>query len=237
MDTRRLNSQIRKLSVDEKLTFADQLLREVQTDITDDNNNNETVDVSNNFKVKFNNLNQLYDRVKYNSDENANKPCNSYGVEGVTCNNTDSYDSSGSGDAKVRRQKNYSYQDTEFDNPFNTNPPETPGSFQSEDGTWHHPALKADSYILLKLTAVNQLGVQQSEYEFALPRPTDYTGCIPGQYVKVRVQTNGKYCERFFSPVSATSEFGKIVLMLKYETNGEISKRFQKLQIGELKQA
>ena len=202
-----LNVELRKLSDEEKITLAEKLLKEVQRNDTTETGEVAVADCIKNKTKVYNKKNALVKDCF--TDENKNEI----------------------------NIKQASYQDTEFDNPFNTNPPETPGSFQSEDGTWHHPALKADSYILLKLTAVNQLGVQQSEYEFALPRPTDYTGCIPGQYVKVRVQTNGKYCERFFSPVSATSEFGKIVLMLKYETNGEISKRFQKLQIGELKQA
>ena len=248
VDTRRLNSELRKLSVDEKLNFADQLLREVQIDITDDKEN-KTVDANNNnAKVKLDKLNILYDSVRGNnnnetSDVNVNNDYdkdddgyNSYnGVDGINhdISDDDNCDSNSDAVAKLKKtEDNYSYQDTEFDNPFNTNPPETPGPFQSDDGTWHYPALEPDCYTPLKLTSVNRLDAQQSEYEFALPHSTDYTGCIPGQYIKVRVTANGKYCERFFSPVSATKDFGKIVLMLKYETNGELTKKFQAMEIG-----
>ena len=312
MDRRSLNSELRKLSIDEKLILADTLLREVQGNMSDEpdtaaavdenkvdeNNISETVDVNNNnntsnnnnIKLKLGKLNKFYDTFNNNNngrntdivdgEDNGDDSCNdvnnnnndaidfyntinngnSTDIDGVNdSNNVDSDDNGDDSCNDVNNSNNddvdfdnninsgkhqlmkivaadkHSYQDTEFDNPFNTSPPTARGPFMSCDGTWHNPALKPDCYTSLKLTSVNQLNAQQAEYEFALPRPTDHTGCTPGQYIKVRVGQGGadtRHCERFFSPVSATTEFGKIALMLKYETNGELTKRFQAMNIG-----
>ena len=205
-----LNVELRKLSDEDKLILAEKLVKEVRRRDSRDDNSQLSVD---------------------ESDDNDSKVKHS--VNDITNNNNNRVKHS---NADRALEETY-YQDTEFDNPFNTSPPETRSPFMSGDGTWHNPALKPDCYTSLKLTSVNQLNAQQAEYEFALPRPTDHTGCAPGQYIKVRVGQGGadtRHCERFFSPVSPTTEFGKIALMLKYETNGELTKRFQTLQIGEL---
>lgn len=130
-----------------------------------------------------------------------------------------------------------SFQDTDFDNPFNTAVPKTSGPHTTPDGTEHRPALRPDSYTALKLESVCPVGERTAEYSFSLPLPTDHIGCLAGQYVKVRVGSNGtessKY-ERYFSPVSATSDHGKIALLVKYETAGMLSRCFRALQPGNL---
>ena len=121
-----------------------------------------------------------------------------------------------------------SYQDSEFENPFNTNPPAMLKPLDTPDGITHEPCLKPDRFTALKLLSVKSFGEMIAEYTFSLPQPTDCTGCFPGQYVQVRIGKN----QRFFSPVSRTKEFGKISLLLKHETHGVFSNSIRSLQLG-----
>ncbi|XP_020607547.1 NADH-cytochrome b5 reductase 1-like [Orbicella faveolata] len=122
-----------------------------------------------------------------------------------------------------------SYQDSEFENPFNTKPPAVLKPLDTPDGVAHEPCLRPDRFTALKLLSVKSFGEMIAEYTFSLPQPTDCTGCFPGQYVRVRIGKN----ERFFSPVSRTKEFGKISLLLKHETHGVFSNSIRSLQLGE----
>lgn len=121
-----------------------------------------------------------------------------------------------------------SYQDSEFENPFNTKPPAVLKPLDTPDGVAHEPCLRPDRFTALKLLSVKSFGEMIAEYTFSLPQPTDSTGCFPGQYVRVRIGKN----ERFFSPVSRTKEFGKISLLLKHETHGVFSNSIRSLQLG-----
>lgn len=121
-----------------------------------------------------------------------------------------------------------SYQDSEFENPFNTKPPAILKSLDTPDGVPHNPCLKPDRFTALKLQSVKPLGEMTAEYTFSLPQPTDCTGCFPGQYVQVRIGKN----QRFLSPVSRVKEFGRISLLLKYETHGVFSNAIRSLQVG-----
>ena len=124
----------------------------------------------------------------------------------------------------------HSYQDSEFDNPFNTRPPAMLKSLDIPDGIAlaQKPCLKPDEFIALKLLSVKHLGDMVAEYTFALPRINDYTGCFPGQYVRVRLGRN----QRFLSPVSRAGELGKISLLLKHETHGMFSNSMRCLEVG-----
>ena len=127
------------------------------------------------------------------------------------------------------------YQGTEFDNPFNTTPPATRGPFTSKDGVKHLPALSPDKFVSLKLLSIKPIGDKQAAFQFALPQASHHTGCLPGQYVQIRVPMSAdsdNYCQRYFSPVSATNEFGRIDVVMKFESHGQLSKRFQALAIG-----
>ena len=128
------------------------------------------------------------------------------------------------------------YQDTEFDNPFNTTTPAVCGIYTSPDGVVHKPALSPDKFVALKFVATKGMGEKQAEFKFALPHPSDHTGCLPGQYVQIRVKLagseEGKFCHRFFSPVSGTSAFGQITLVMKFESRGQLSQHFKKIKPG-----
>lgn len=135
------------------------------------------------------------------------------------------------------KSENNGYQDTEFDNPFNTKPPAIRGPFTDGDGIEHLPALSPVCFVPLKLLSVIPLGDKQAEFQFALPQASQHTGCLPGQYVQVRVPMNkdgDKYCQRYFSPVSATKEYGRLDLVLRFESHGQLSQRFQALIPGTL---
>ena len=122
------------------------------------------------------------------------------------------------------------YQDSEFDNPFSTKPPAMLKSLGIPDGVTHarKPCLKPDEFIALKLLSVKPLGEMVAEYTFALPHATDYTGCFPGQYVRVRLGKN----QRFLSPVTRAKELGRISLLLKHETHGMFSNSMRALEVG-----
>ena len=125
------------------------------------------------------------------------------------------------------------YQDSEFDNPFNTKPPAVRGTCTSPDGVVHNPALSPDKFVPLKYVSTKGLGEKQAEFKFALPNPSDHTGCLPGQYVQISVKlAEGKLCQRFFSPVSGTSEFGQITLVMKFESRGILTQHFKKMKPG-----
>ena len=138
----------------------------------------------------------------------------------------------------LEKNEQNSYQDTEFDNPFNTKPPATRGPFTDGNGIDHLPALSPDHFVPLKLLSIIPLGDKQAEFQFALPQASQHTGCLPGQYVQVRVHADGdgdKYCQRYFSPVSATDDYGRIDLVMRFESHGQLSKRFRALRPGELR--
>ena len=127
------------------------------------------------------------------------------------------------------------YQDTEFDNPFNTNPPTTRGPFTDKDGVVHQPALSPDRFVPLKLLSVTPLGKRQSEFAFSLPKASQHTACLSGQYVQVRLplsKESDTFCKRHFSPVNATSDYGRVNLVLRFESRGQLSLMFQSLKPG-----
>lgn len=129
------------------------------------------------------------------------------------------------------------YQGTEFDNPFNTQPSATRGPITDDNGIEHLAALSPYCFFPLKLLSVIPLGDKQAEFQFALPQASQHTGCLPGQYVQVRVpleKDGERYCQRYFSPVNATTDFGRINLVLKFESHGQLSQRFKALSPGDL---
>ena len=131
-------------------------------------------------------------------------------------------------DSVSNHNRQDSYQDSEFENPFNTKPPAMLKPLDTPDGVAHEPCLKPDRFTALKLLSVKSFGEMIAEYTFSLPQPTDCTGCFPGQYVRLRIGKN----QRFFSPVSRAKEFGKISLLLKHETHGVFSNSIRSLQLG-----
>ena len=85
--------------------------------------------------------------------------------------------------APLEKNEQNSYQDTEFDNPFNTKPPATRGPFTDGKGIEHLPALSPDCFVPLKLLSIIPLGDKQAEFQFALPQVSQHTG-LPSRPVR-----------------------------------------------------
>ncbi|XP_068236172.1 uncharacterized protein [Palaemon carinicauda] len=126
------------------------------------------------------------------------------------------------------------FQDTDFENPFNTCPPATCGSvIKSTDGVPHEAALSADTWTPVKLMAFNKFGNMMGSFKFSLPKSTDHLGCMAGQYVAVKVDIDGKDHVRYFSPVSCPDQYGQVELVMRFETQGTMSKHFLSMKSGD----
>ncbi|XP_045595176.2 uncharacterized protein [Procambarus clarkii] len=128
----------------------------------------------------------------------------------------------------------HAFQETDFENPFNTCPPAVNDTIlETSDGVSHAPALKPDRWTLLTLKSRTGVSEKMAAFDFSLPNTTDHTGCFTGQYVAVKVNINGKEHLRYFSPVSCPNDFGHIELVLRFETQGLVSRHFQALKPGD----
>ena len=133
----------------------------------------------------------------------------------------------------VVKSHQHLYEDLDFDNPFSNSAPAMLKSLDPPNGIKQarKPCLKPNEFVALKLLSVKSLSEMVAEYTFALPQATDYTGCFPGQYVRVRLGKD----QRYLSPVSRAKELGKISLLLKHETHGMFSNSMRSLEIGKVK--
>jgi cytochrome-b5 reductase len=123
---------------------------------------------------------------------------------------------------------------TFFLNPFNTAAPTLDGGFIDENGVQHAAALQPGKFVPLKLAQIANLGTDLYCYKFAFPNPSDCSGCVPGQYVRVRIKTrDGKDSVRYFSPTTDSRTLGHIDLVMSFHFEGEMTTFFRKLQIGE----
>lgn len=129
---------------------------------------------------------------------------------------------------------NHPHQDTDFLNPFNTAQPKAlTQDLKTPDGVVHSAALRQDTWTPLALVSRKDVGSKMSSFVFALPRGMDHTGCFPGQFLAVRVTVDGKHHLRYFSPVSRPQDFGRVELVLRFESQGIVSNFFKALQPGE----
>jgi len=74
---------------------------------------------------------------------------------------------------------------------------------------------------------------KMSSFVFALPNNTDYTGLLSGQYLQVCATIKGAKHTRYFSPVSKPDDFGKVEVVIRYETSGVMSHFFKSLTKGD----
>lgn len=126
------------------------------------------------------------------------------------------------------------FQDSDFENPFNTAPPHyVAETFKTADGKSHKPALNPTKCTTLSLIGRSDISKNMASFVFELPNPTDHTGCLPGQYIQVKINIDGRTHERYFSPVSRPHDFGRIELVLRFETRGVISNYFKSLKKGD----
>ncbi|KAL7646718.1 UNVERIFIED_CONTAM: hypothetical protein RMT77_001971 [Armadillidium vulgare] len=129
---------------------------------------------------------------------------------------------------------NHPFQDTDFENPFNTCPPKfAQRILKGNDEENHGPGLHPDKWTSLSLIDRREAGLNMASFTFSLPKASDHTGCLPGQYVQVKANIDGKNQFRYLSPVSSPNNFGKIEFVIKFETQGIISNFFRSLKSGD----
>ena len=86
----------------------------------------------------------------------------------------------------------------------------------------------------LKLCEWKYLADKVAEFIFDLPYPTDHLGCLPGQFIQIRVQNNGKEGVRFYSPTSSPTKYGVLEVVTKFERQGIVSQHLMALKPGKL---
>ncbi|KAF2348837.1 Oxidoreductase FAD/NAD(P)-binding [Trinorchestia longiramus] len=129
---------------------------------------------------------------------------------------------------------NHPYQDTDFENPFNTAPPSYSGeAIITPDGKSHQAALNPKTWTELALQSRTDVTDKMASFVFQLPNKTDYTGLLPGQYLEIQTEIGGQKHTRYFSPTSRPQDFGRIELVMRFETSGIMSKFFQNLKPGD----
>lgn len=129
---------------------------------------------------------------------------------------------------------NHPFQDTDFENPFNTSPPYySDKPMISADGSSHKPALNPKTWTALKLKSRTDVTDKMASFVFHLPNATDYIGLLAGQYLEIQVMIDGRSQLRYFSPVSRPDDIGIIELVMRFETTGLMSQHFQNLKPGD----
>ncbi|XP_037085486.1 probable acyl-CoA dehydrogenase YngJ [Pollicipes pollicipes] len=127
-----------------------------------------------------------------------------------------------------------SIDDEDFENPFSSGPPHYVNKTLTLNGRECTPGLNPDSYTKMTLQKRSPIGNNMEQFDFAYPSKDKHSGCLPGQYVKVRIQPAGHPVqERYFSPVSRPDEPDRLQLVIKFETAGILSHHFQQLEPGD----
>ncbi|EIN13550.1 ferredoxin reductase-like C-terminal NADP-linked domain-containing protein [Punctularia strigosozonata HHB-11173 SS5] len=70
-------------------------------------------------------------------------------------------------------------------------------------------------------------------YRFALPHPEDILGLPIGQHISVQAEINGKDIMRSYTPTSSDDDRGHFDLLIKSYEQGNISRWFSLLKIGD----
>ncbi|KAG0054934.1 NADH-cytochrome b5 reductase [Gryganskiella cystojenkinii] len=70
-------------------------------------------------------------------------------------------------------------------------------------------------------------------YKFALPNEDDMLNLPIGQHISIMANINGKEISRSYTPTSSSDDIGNFVLLIKSYPQGNISKMFGELTIGD----
>ncbi|CAG8670692.1 34491_t:CDS:2, partial [Racocetra persica] len=71
-------------------------------------------------------------------------------------------------------------------------------------------------------------------YRFGLPNPDDILGLPIGQHISVQAEIGGKPVQRSYTPTSSDDDIGHFDLVIKTYPNGNISKWFDSLEVGQM---
>ncbi|KAF9897381.1 NADH-cytochrome b5 reductase [Lobosporangium transversale] len=86
-----------------------------------------------------------------------------------------------------------------------------------------------------KFTLVDKVAVSPNTamYKFALPNDDDMLNLPIGQHISIMANINGKEISRSYTPTSGSDDVGHFVLCIKSYPQGNISKMFSELSIGD----
>ncbi|KAG0368541.1 NADH-cytochrome b5 reductase 1 [Gamsiella multidivaricata] len=95
------------------------------------------------------------------------------------------------------------------------------------------PPLDPKDYRKFKLVDKVVCSSNTAMYKFALPNEDDILNLPIGQHISVMANINGKDISRSYTPTSSSDDVGHFVLCIKSYPQGNISKMFGELTIGD----
>ncbi|KAF9364847.1 NADH-cytochrome b5 reductase [Mortierella sp. NVP85] len=95
------------------------------------------------------------------------------------------------------------------------------------------PPLDPKEYRKFKLVDKVVCSPNTAMYKFALPNEDDILNLPIGQHISIMANINGKDISRSYTPTSSSDDVGHFVLCIKSYPQGNISKMFSELKIGD----
>ncbi|KAF9919191.1 NADH-cytochrome b5 reductase [Lobosporangium transversale] len=95
------------------------------------------------------------------------------------------------------------------------------------------PPLDPKEYRKFKLVDKVICSPNTAMYKFALPNENDKLNLPIGQHISVMAHINGKDISRSYTPTSGSDDIGHFVLCIKSYPQGNVSKMFSELAIGD----
>ncbi|CAD6890810.1 unnamed protein product [Tilletia caries] len=95
------------------------------------------------------------------------------------------------------------------------------------------PVLNPSTYQHFKLEHKDQISSNTALYRFALGKKNAILGLPIGQHITVQANINGKDVSRSYTPTSSDDDVGFFDLVIKSYPQGNISKHFAELKLGD----
>ncbi|KAG0265851.1 NADH-cytochrome b5 reductase [Linnemannia exigua] len=95
------------------------------------------------------------------------------------------------------------------------------------------PPMDPKEYRKFKLVDKVVCSPNTAMYKFALPNEDDILNLPIGQHISIMANINGKEISRSYTPTSSSDDVGHFVLCIKSYPQGNISKMFAELTIGD----
>ncbi|KAF9985507.1 NADH-cytochrome b5 reductase [Modicella reniformis] len=95
------------------------------------------------------------------------------------------------------------------------------------------PSLDPKEYRKFTLIEKVVISPNTALYKFALPNNDDILNLPIGQHISIMANINGKEVSRSYTPTSSSDDVGHFVLCIKSYPQGNISKMFGELEIGD----
>ncbi|KAG9320447.1 hypothetical protein KVV02_003135 [Mortierella alpina] len=95
------------------------------------------------------------------------------------------------------------------------------------------PPMDPKEYRKFKLVDKVHCSPNTAMYKFALPHEDDLLNLPIGQHISIMANINGKDISRSYTPTSSSDDVGHFVLCIKSYPQGNISKMFSELSIGD----